>query len=131
MEEKLTESLEDYLEVVYNEIKSKDSVKAVDISRILNVSRASVTEALNKLAQKGFINYERYGSISLTETGSLKAKKIVAMHKELKAFFINLGIKQKEAEDTACKIEHIISPNIKKKIAAFNKYFESHPEFKI
>lgn len=131
MEEKLSESLEDYLETIYNEIKAKNSVKAIDISRRLGVSRASVTEALNKLADKGFINYEKYGSISLNETGINKAKKIASRHKELKLFFINLGINQEEAENTACKIEHIISNEIKEKIRAFNKYCKMNPDFKL
>ena len=49
----LTSSLEDYLECTYNCIKKNGSVKAVEIAKKLNVSRASVTEALNKLAQNG------------------------------------------------------------------------------
>ena len=48
----LSSSLEDYLECVYNRINLNGSVKAIEISKDLNVSRASVTEALNKLAQK-------------------------------------------------------------------------------
>ena len=65
----LSQSLEDYLEIIYNEIKKNSSVKAIDISRQLNVSRASVTEALNKLAQKGYIDYEKYGTVEITKKG--------------------------------------------------------------
>ena len=130
MENKLSQSLEDYLEIIYNEIKENTSVKAIDISRQLNVSRASVTEALNKLAEKGYINYEKYGEIIINELGLKKAKEIVSRHRELSTFLKNLGVDDNEAEDTACKIEHIISKNVQKRIAAFNKFCKQNPELK-
>lgn len=128
--EKLSQSLEDYLEIIYNKIQENNEVKAIDISRELGVSRASVTEALNKLRDKNLINYEKYGDILITENGIKKAKEIVSLHKELTLFFENLGIETNEAESTACKIEHIVSKNIKKRILAFNKYIKNHPDFK-
>ena len=57
--EKLTASLEDFLEIICNYSNANKGIRAVDISRKLNISRASVTEALKKLANKGYINYER------------------------------------------------------------------------
>lgn len=128
--EKLSQSLEDYLEIIYNKIQENNEVKAVDIARELNVSRASVTEALNKLCGKKFINYEKYGDISITPEGIKKAKEIVSLHRELTLFFENIGIEKKESEEVACKIEHIVSKNIKKRILAFNKYCKENPEFK-
>ena len=67
MSEKLTSSLEDYLEVICNYTDQNKSVRAIDISKKLNVSRASVTEALKKLADKEMLIYDRYGSITMTE----------------------------------------------------------------
>ena len=128
--EKLSQSLEDYLEIIYNKIQEHNEVKAVDIARELKVSRASVTEALNKLRDKKFINYEKYGDILITQEGIKKAKEIVSLHKELTLFFENIGIENKEAEEVACKIEHIVSKNIKKRISAFNKFIKENPNFK-
>lgn len=119
MEKKLSASLEDYLEIIYNKINENSKVKAIDISRELNVSRASVSEALNKLAKNGFINYEKYGQILITEVGIKKAKEIVLLHQELTKFFENLGIDSKEASENACKIEHIITDNAFKKIEEY------------
>lgn len=130
MEKKLSQSLEDYLEIIYNKIKENKKVKAVDISRQLNVSRASVTEALNKLAEKGYINYEKYGEIIINELGIKKAKEIVSRHNELSLFLKNLGVGANEAEETACKIEHIISDNIQKRIKAFNNFCKQNPNIK-
>ena len=78
--EKLSASLEDYIEVIYNSIKRDESVKAVDIARKLNVSRASVTEALNRLSDKGLINYGRYQTITITDMGVKIARDVVNRH---------------------------------------------------
>ena len=51
MSDKLTSSLEDYLETLYFIYKKNNIVKAIDVARALNVSRASTTEALKKLAE--------------------------------------------------------------------------------
>lgn len=130
MNDNLSQSLEDYLEIIYNEINKNNAVKAIDISRQLNVSRASVTEALNKLAEKGYINYEKYGEIIINELGIKKAKEIVSRHNELSLFLKNLGVCDVEAEETACKIEHIISDNVQKRIKAFNKFCKQNPDIK-
>ena len=118
--EKLTASLEDYLEVICNYTDSKKDIRAIDISKELEVSRASVTEALKKLACKGYINYGRYDAISLTEAGKALAKDVVSKHKVLQAFFEQiLGLPQEESSINACKIEHVITDNAFKKIAEY------------
>ena len=87
MQEKLTSSLEDYLEVICNYLNENKTVRAIDISKKLNVSRASVTEALKKLASKDLLLYDRYGSITMTEKGFEEAKKVISKHTTLQKFF--------------------------------------------
>ena len=116
--ERLTASLEDYLEVICNYTDSQKDIRAIDISKELDVSRASVTEALKKLANKGYINYGRYNAISLTKSGKELAESVVSRHKTLQIFFEQLlGLSQEEASINACKIEHVITDNAFKKIA--------------
>lgn len=113
----ITSSLEDYIEAVYNIFLSEGKVKAVDVSRRLNVSRASTTEALQKLERLGLINYGHYGTISITEAGALKAKEIIKKHETLSIFFEKvLGVNHDLAEETACKIEHVIGDEILTKL---------------
>lgn len=120
---KITASLEDYLEAIYNIIEEKQGVKAVEISRKLNVKRSSVTEALKNLADKKLVNYGRYEVISLTPQGINVAKKVSERHKTLYNFFEKvLGIKSDEAQENACKIEHVISENVLKRMAAFTEF---------
>jgi len=116
--EKLTASLEDYLEIICNFENSKRQIKAIDISKELNISRASVTEALKKLAEKGLLNYGRYETISLTDEGKIIAQKVVSKHFILQKFFEQiLELSSEEASYNACKIEHIITDNAFDKIS--------------
>ena len=94
---KLTASLEDYLESLFNHIEANQSVKAIDISKELSVSRSSVTEALKKLEQQGLIHYGRYDTIAVTDEGVKKAKEVIKKHKILNEFFadvLNLSSEQ-------------------------------------
>ncbi len=118
--DKLSASLEDYLEIIYNCNWLKTQIRAVDISKQLKISRASVTEALKKLAEKGYINYERYEAISLTDKGEEIAKNISTKHKLLQSFFEQvLNLTKDEASYNACKIEHIITDNAFEKISEY------------
>lgn len=118
--ENLTASLEDYLEIIFNYINSNSSVRAIDISKELKISRASVTEALKKLASKGYINYGRYDSISLTDKGVETARNVVSKHNILQTFFEKtLGLTAQEASENACKIEHVITENAFRKISEY------------
>ena len=118
----LTASLEDYLEVIYNYTNQSKKIRAVDISKELRVTRASTTEALKKLVNKNLINYNRYDTITLTETGEKIAQKIVSKHKTLLTFFESiLGLTEEEAAYNACKIEHVITDNAFEKISEYIK----------
>ena len=112
MAEKLTQGLEDYLECIYNFIQTKDNVKAIDIARKMNVSRASVTDALGRLVEKEYIRHERYGKIILLEKGIEKSKEIIDKHNTLTKFFEDiLKLSKEEASENACRIEHVITEN--------------------
>lgn len=133
MSDKLSSSLEDYLEALYLIYKRNNTVKAVDIARALGVSRASTTEALKKLADKNLINYGRYDAISITQQGILAAEDVIKKHNSLSDFFEKvLGAKHDEAQEIACKIEHIISKDMLLRIEKFTGYYTKNfgDEFK-
>ena len=127
MNEKLTSSLEDYLEAIYLILKENNVVKAIDVSRKLGVTRASTTEALKKLCEKGYINYGRYNAITLTSSGIEKAKEVFSKHNSLYIFFKDvLGVSDSEASINACAIEHIITPDALNSIISFTKNYKSN-----
>ena len=107
---KLSASIEDYLETIYEYTEKNIRIKAVDIAKKLNISRASVTESLQKLAQKEYLIYEKKHPIELTELGIEIAKNVIYKHRILCDFFTNiLKIDKEDAEINACRIEHVIT----------------------
>ncbi len=125
----LSSGLEDYIEAIYIADINKTQLRGAQLARNLNISRASVSEALAKLSARGLIKYESYGVITLTEEGKAEAVRVYHKHNILKEFFVNiLDIKENEAEDISCKIEHIISKSMLEKIRQFTLYCERHPE---
>ncbi|MCX4274240.1 MAG: metal-dependent transcriptional regulator [Candidatus Gastranaerophilales bacterium] len=132
---KLSESLEDYLEAIYNEILKKNEAKVTDISNILNVKKASVTGALINLKNKGLINYEPYSAITLTELGEKLAMDIIEKHKVMSEFLENiLNLSKDEAIENACKMEHIMSETMFDRMTKFSVFIQelckTHPELK-
>lgn len=123
----LTSGLEDYLEEIYIAHLNNIPLKGAQLARKLNVSRASVSEALSRLVSKDLIKYNSYEAISLTNKGFIEAKNVYDKHHILKEFFEEvLGISSDEAGENACKIEHIISQNILNKMIYFTKFCKEH-----
>lgn len=125
----LSASLEDYIEAIYNIMSEKQTVRSKDIAARLEVSGASVTEALRSLARKGLINYAPYEPITLTGSGRLVALDVIRRHNALKQFFVEvLGIENDLAEQGACRVEHAAPQEIIDRIIRFTRFLESRPE---
>ena len=119
----LSSGLEDYIEAIYIASLHGQTLKGAELARKLNISRASVSEALSKLVTKGLIKYNSYEAIILTDKGKKEAEEVYNKHRTLKEFFeYVLGIPSSEAGENACKIEHIISQNILNKMSYFTEY---------
>lgn len=109
----ITSGLEDYLELIYLKINSNQNVKAIDISNEFKISRASVSEALIRLADLELIIYEGRRGIKMTDKGIEVAKKIINKHKILSDFFNQIfGFDKELSNKNACKIEHVIDEEI-------------------
>jgi len=124
----LSASLEDYIEAIYHIIEEKLVARSKEIAASLQVSRASVTEALRALSKKGLINYSPYEAITLTEEGKKAAEDVIFRHEALKRFFIEvLSIDASIAEEGACRIEHAAPPEIISRMIDFTKFMQVCP----
>lgn len=124
----LSASMEDYLEAIFHISADKQAARAKDIAKRLEVNNSSVTGALRILSEKGYINYAPYDLITLTKKGVEHAKDVVRRHEVLRDFFVKvLFIDKDEAEETACKMEHTVSPNILDRIVRFVEFVEICP----
>lgn len=120
--------MEDYLEAIYHIVSEKKAARAKDIAVRMAVNSASVTGALRLLAEKGHINYAPYDVITLTPTGETLARDIVRRHEILKDFFIKvLDVDEMVAEDSACKMEHAVSPLIVDRLVRFVEFIQICP----
>ena len=122
---KLSASLEDYLEAIYNLSRQERVARSKDIAEALGVSRASVTGALRILTEKKLINYRPYGFAALTESGQAVASEVVEKHNVIMSFFVDvLGVDKKAAQQAACKAEHSLGSGIVDKLLHFTEYIE-------
>ena len=102
-------SAEDYLESMIILKEKNGYVRSVDIAGFLGVTKPSVSNAMKRLREDGYIEMDRSGFITVTEKGMEIADKIYTRHKKLKDFFVALGVDEEVAEMDACKVEHDIS----------------------
>ncbi|WP_297210763.1 MULTISPECIES: metal-dependent transcriptional regulator [Thermodesulfovibrio] len=118
----LTENLEDYLHDIYDILKNAPIVRIKDIAKRRNVKLSSVVIAAKSLADKGLINYQKYGYITLTEKGLEIAKEIENKKKILYKFLTEiLKVSHDSAIRDAHKMEHDLSEETIQRIIQFTK----------
>lgn len=116
------ESGEDYIETIYLLKKKKGMVRSIDVANELGFSRPSVSRAVGILKDNGLLVVENDGELVLTEEGLKTAKSVYEKHKNLTTFLMmTTGVNETIAENDACRIEHIISPETFKGIKKFIK----------
>jgi len=103
------ESAEDYLETIMMLQEEKGYVRSVDIAAHLNVTKPSVSFAMKRLRENGYISMDEENLITLTEQGEAIAHRIYQRHQVLTSFLTQIGVDPATAREDACKIEHDIS----------------------
>ena len=126
--EKLSASLEDYLETIFLIAKEKGAARPKDIADRMGVRAASVTGALKTLASKKLVNYAPYDVVTLTSMGKRIAKEVARKHEALLHFFTNvLDIAAEEADEFACAMEHAIPDHVLERFIRFAEFVEKCP----
>lgn len=105
----LSAAMQDYLEEILNLSGRLETVRVTDIAERLNLTKASVSQALNQLREQGLINQDRYGPVELTERGRYYGMVVKRRHEVLRSFLTEvLGVDHKTAEKDACRMEHAV-----------------------
>ena len=110
------ESAENYLEAILIIQERRGSVRSIDIANELNFSKPSVSVAMKKLRENGYIRMDEDSAITLLPPGEEIAQRIYARHRLLTEFLTQLGVSPENAVADACKIEHDISEESYKRI---------------
>lgn len=104
------ESAENYLETILMLSKVRPVVRAVDIANELDFKKSSVSIAMKNLREAEHITVTKEGYIYLTESGRQIAETIYERHRLLSEWLTRLGVDPSVAEEDACRMEHVISP---------------------
>lgn len=126
--EPLSAVMEDYLEAVYLLSEKDENVHAGDIASRVDVHKSTATAALHALADHKLIEYEPYKPVHLTRRGKHLGALIARRHRALRRFLTEvLGIDASTAEETACRMEHVVPPEVIERFAAFADFVENCP----
>ena len=113
------ESAEDYLESILILQEQCGSVRSIDIVNKLGYSKPSVSIAMKKLRESGYISMAADGTITLNDSGMEIASRIYGRHKTITRLFQHLGVSPEQAASDACKVEHDLSQETFERICAF------------
>lgn len=126
-EDSLTHAMEDYLEMICR-LCAEDGYTRVNIlAESLNVQAPSATKMLQRLAEAGLVDYQRYGIVHLTGKGKKIGSYLVERHNTVAEFLQNLGLED-VLKDTE-KMEHSLSQGALERLQLVNKFLRQHPHF--
>ncbi len=103
------ESAEDYLEAILILRERQGTVRSIDVVHQLELTKPSVSVAMKRFRENGYIEMDSDGYITLLPPGEEIAQRIYDRHKLLTRFLIYLGVSESVAAADACKIEHDLS----------------------
>ncbi len=124
----LTPSMEDYMEMAYRLGKDRGFTRTNDLAKALNVQPPSASKMVQKLAELGYLNYEKYGVIEFTEQGRETGEFLLQRHETIEEFLKIIGVVNHTLEDTE-KMEHNISEETYKQITTFVQFMQDNPKW--
>ena len=122
-----TRAAEDYLEQIYNLIELKGYARVVDIAANLGISQASVTAMIQKLDAEGFLVYERYRGVALTDHGRAVGQAIAHRHDVLTRLLASFGLDPDTVHRDVEGMEHHISRQTLQVLTLILEELEANP----
>ena len=105
----IRQSAEDYFEMIYMLKKRNGSVRAIDIVNEMGFSKPTVSVAMKKFRENGYVTVDEDGNLSLTSQGQAIAENIYEKHMVLAKMLMALGVNETVAYQDACRMEHCLS----------------------
>lgn len=121
MKQKLTVSIQDYLKTIYELTESGESASTNALAQRMKVSAPSVTGMIQKLAtsKPALVEYQKHQGVTLTRDGKRAALEVIRHHRLLEAWLVQtLGYSWDEVHEEAERLEHVISEDFERRIAA-------------
>lgn len=124
----LTASMEDYMEMAYRLCEKTGYTRINELSAALNVQPPAASKMVQKLAEIGMLNYEKYGLIILNDNGHAVGKALLARHNTVERLLRMLGIDEVEILKETELVEHTLSDNTIAQIDLFLDFWQSYPD---
>ena len=116
---KLTESDQDHLRAIYDAGGARAQIRMGRVAKVVGNSPATVTVAVKRLHARGLVDYERYKGVRLMPEGERLALEMVRHHRLIERFLVEfLGYDWKDVHEEADRLEHAISEELERRIAA-------------
>lgn len=128
--QKMTASMEDYLEMICRLSKKTGFTRIYELSNALNVQPPSATMMVQKLAKLKLLKYEKYGIIILEKKGTKLGDFLLARHKAIESLLTILGVAEESVLEETEKMEHTISTETLHCINNFLNFLNDHPDIK-
>lgn len=118
-EPRISASEQDYLRAIYDAGGHERRVGTGELAGQLKLTQGAVTVALQRLQQKGLVDYQRYRGARLTDPGQRQALEMVRHHRLIERFLVEfLDYDWNEVHEEADRLEHVISEEMERRIAA-------------
>ena len=116
----LSAVMEDYVKTIYHlQLDAEDRVRTSEIANRLDVTPPTVTSMVEKLADRGLLDREKYGGVKLTPDGERVALEVIRHHRLLEAYLTeHLDYPWSEVHEEADRLEHHISEDFERRMAA-------------
>lgn len=124
-----TPGMEDYLEQIYLQLEMRGEARVSDVADALSVLPSSVTKMAQRLDKEGYVMYERYRGLELTEKGLRFGKKLVKRHELLEQFLRLIGVEEQYIYNDVEGIEHHLSWDAIDRITDLVQAMEETPSF--
>lgn len=121
-------AIEDYLEQIHNLIEGKGYARVVDIAANLGISQASVTNMIQKLDAEGYLVYERYRGVVLTQEGRKIGQEIARRHEVLTRLLATFGLDAATVHEDVEGMEHHISRQTLAVLTLLMEELEGNPD---
>jgi Mn-dependent DtxR family transcriptional regulator len=125
-EKELSHSMVHYLQAVAGLKAEKGYARVGDVASRLGVSKSGVTSMMRSLQGRGLVDHEPYGCVELTSVGQKLAERTESIRHVLHVFLTEiLGVPEAVAEEDACMIEHLVSPQVMIELVRLTTFMRS------
>ncbi|MGI6435921.1 MAG: metal-dependent transcriptional regulator [Syntrophomonadaceae bacterium] len=126
----LTASMEDYLEMIYRLSGPKGYTRISDIAAALHVQPPSASHMIQKLADMSYVEYEKYGAVTLSQQGWEVGAYLLERHHIIEEFLKIIGVTENVLVETE-KIEHNLSPSTVLCLARLASWLQDNPAWSL